>query len=174
MQRLVRSGYRRRHRHHSDRRAYRRYANNCEAAVRDLLPMFDDARLPVETAIRRLSGPGRQTAATCCRAVTAGDRTSKRCCAPDSRERRTGQRLFNDATISLPTNQRALRQKVTQTPAHKMWINHLRQWAHCRDNAQRLGTGTADASTPWREILITASYRLGLPQQLQKPCSARR
>ncbi len=26
------SGYRRRHRHHSDRRAYRRYANNCEAA----------------------------------------------------------------------------------------------------------------------------------------------
>lgn len=48
-----------------------------------------------------------------------------------------------------------------------MWINHLRQWAHCRDNAQRLGLEPQMLNAV-AEILITASYRLGLPQQLQK------
>lgn len=46
-------------------------------------------------------------------------------------------------------------------------INHLRQWAHCRDNAQRLGLEPQMLNAV-AEILITASYRLGLPQQLQK------
>ncbi|HAU6757384.1 TPA: virulence effector SrfC [Salmonella enterica subsp. enterica serovar Orientalis] len=78
--------------------------------------------------------------------------------------------MFDDA-IDLfadePTRASASEGHETGYQAHKMWINHLRQWAHCRDNAQRLGLEPQMLNAV-AEILITASYRLGLPQQLQK------
>lgn len=80
--------------------------------VRDLLPMFDDAQLPVETVIRRLQARPPDMA-TCWPGCYRRYRTSKRCYAPDSREKNRSAVYLMTRSISLPTNQRALqRQKV--------------------------------------------------------------
>jgi len=51
--------------------------------------------------------------------------------------------------------------------AHAMWVNHVRQWSRSDDNASRLGLSPASLRQ-MAEIVIVASYRLGLPEQLQK------
>ncbi|MGK7306214.1 hypothetical protein, partial [Salmonella enterica] len=70
--------------------------------------------------------------------------------------------LFNDA-IDLcadePTRAAASEGHETVDQAKKMWINHVRQWAHCRDNGQRLGLDPQLVNAV-AEILITASYRV--------------
>ncbi|MGK9174956.1 virulence effector SrfC [Yokenella regensburgei] len=51
--------------------------------------------------------------------------------------------------------------------AHAMWVNHVRQWSRNDDNAARLGV-TPTTLRQMAEIVIVSSYRLGLPEQLQK------
>lgn len=51
--------------------------------------------------------------------------------------------------------------------AHAMWINHLRQWSRNDDNAARLGLSSATVRQ-MAEIIIISSYRLNMPEQLQK------
>lgn len=56
--------------------------------------------------------------------------------------------------------------KDTGSQAHKMWVNHVRQWCRDENNAQRLGL---EPQTLRRvaDILVTTSYRLEMPQRLQ-------
>jgi hypothetical protein len=51
--------------------------------------------------------------------------------------------------------------------AHKMWINHVRQWCRDENNARRL---RLDPRTLRQvaDILVTTSYRLEMPQRLQR------
>ncbi|EGI0863184.1 universal stress protein UspE [Salmonella enterica] len=137
--------------------------------VRDLLPMFDDARLPVETVIRRLQAQAARHGDLLAGLLPPVQNFEALLSTRQSREEQVCG-LFNDA-IDLfadePTRASASEGHETGYQAHKMWINHLRQWAHCRDNAQRLGLEPQMLNAV-AEILITASYRLGLPQQLQK------
>ncbi|ELK1311145.1 virulence effector SrfC, partial [Salmonella enterica subsp. enterica serovar Enteritidis] len=137
--------------------------------VRDLLPMFDDARLPVETVIRRLQAQAARHGDLLAGLLPPVQNFEALLRTRQSREEQVCG-LFNDA-IDLfadePTRASASEGHETGYQAHKMWINHLRQWAHCRDNAQRLGLEPQMLNAV-AEILITASYRLGLPQQLQK------
>ncbi|MGU3683396.1 virulence factor SrfC family protein [Citrobacter portucalensis] len=51
--------------------------------------------------------------------------------------------------------------------AHKMWINHVRQWCRDENNARRL---RLDSRTLRQvaDILVTTSYRLEMPQRLQR------
>ena len=50
--------------------------------------------------------------------------------------------------------------------AHKVWINHLRQWSRNDATAARLGLESA-VLQQIADVLVVASYRLNLPQQLQ-------
>ncbi|WP_437891227.1 virulence factor SrfC family protein [Phytobacter sp. V91] len=78
--------------------------------------------------------------------------------------------LFNEAIDLF-----AETQNVEQTQsardvgqqAHAMWVNHVRQWSRNDDNAARFGLSPASLRQ-MAEIIIIASYRLGLPEQLQK------
>lgn len=51
--------------------------------------------------------------------------------------------------------------------AHKVWINHLRQWSRNEAAAARLGLESAVLQQV-ADVLVTSSYRLNLPQQLQR------
>lgn len=51
--------------------------------------------------------------------------------------------------------------------AHKVWMNHLRQWSRNDAAATRLGLEPA-VLQQIAEVLVVASYRLNLPQQLQR------
>ncbi|TDT59542.1 hypothetical protein DFO53_1125 [Enterobacter sp. AG5470] len=51
--------------------------------------------------------------------------------------------------------------------AHALWVNHVRQWSRNDDNAARLGISPA-ALRHMAETVIISSYRLNLPEQLQK------
>lgn len=51
--------------------------------------------------------------------------------------------------------------------AHKVWLNHLRQWSRNDAAAARLGLDPA-VLQQIAEVLVVASYRLNLPQQLQR------
>ncbi|STB31114.1 virulence factor SrfC family protein [Citrobacter koseri] len=78
--------------------------------------------------------------------------------------------LFNEA-IDLfadePDAPRPAENKETGYLAHKMWINHVRQWSRNESNARRLGLESHTLRLVV-DILITASYRLNVPQQLQQ------
>ena len=58
------------------------------------------------------------------------------------------------------------RQKIKRA-AHKVWMNHLRQWSRNDAAATRLGLEPA-VLQQIAEVLVVASYRLNLPQQLQR------
>lgn len=79
--------------------------------------------------------------------------------------------LFNEA-IDLfaesaeSAEPQALSKDVGQQ-AHALWVNHVRQWSRNDDNAARLGLSPA-ALRQMAEIVIVSSYRLNLPEQLQK------
>ncbi|WP_370971920.1 virulence factor SrfC family protein [Enterobacter wuhouensis] len=51
--------------------------------------------------------------------------------------------------------------------AHKVWINHLRQWSRNDAAAARLGLEPA-VLQQIADVLVVTSYRLNLPHQLQK------
>ncbi|MBT1726540.1 virulence factor SrfC family protein [Enterobacter quasimori] len=51
--------------------------------------------------------------------------------------------------------------------AHKVWINHLRQWSRNDAAAARLGLEPAVLQQV-ADVLVVASYRLDLPQRLQR------
>jgi len=51
--------------------------------------------------------------------------------------------------------------------AHALWVNHVRQWSRNDDNAVRLGVSPATLRQ-MAEIVIISSYRLRLPETLQK------
>ena len=51
--------------------------------------------------------------------------------------------------------------------AHKVWINHLRQWSRNEATAARLGLDPA-VLQQITDVLVVTSYRLDLPQQLQR------
>lgn len=78
--------------------------------------------------------------------------------------------LFNDA-VDLFAEVHDAPQTVegndTGDRAHKLWINHLRQWSRDDSNATRLGLKPATLRQVVA-ILIAASYRLQLAQQLQQ------
>lgn len=57
--------------------------------------------------------------------------------------------------------------KETGDLAHRMWVNHARQWCRNEDNARRLGLAP-ETLRQTVDILVTASYRLNLPQHLQQ------
>lgn len=56
--------------------------------------------------------------------------------------------------------------KETGYLAHKMWINHVRQWCRDENNARRLGLDPRTLRQV-ADILVTTSYRLDMPQRLQ-------
>ncbi len=123
MQRLV-GGYRRRHRRH--RRALTGVTRGATAGrVRDLLPMFD-ARLPVETVIRRLQArPRTRLLAELLPPVQNFEALLRR----QSREEQVSGLLMT-RSISLPTDNARFgvrRSENAGYQARKMWINHLRQ-----------------------------------------------
>lgn len=51
--------------------------------------------------------------------------------------------------------------------AHRVWINHLRQWSRNEATAARLGLEPA-VLQQIADVLVVTSYRLDLPQQLQR------
>lgn len=57
--------------------------------------------------------------------------------------------------------------RETGYQAHKMWINHMRQWCRDENNARRL---RLDPRTLRQvaDILVTTSYRTEMPQRLQR------
>ncbi len=58
----------------------------------------------------------------------------------DSREKNGSAVYLMTRSICLPTDNARQRQKVMKQATKRANVdNHLRQWAHCRDNAQRLG-----------------------------------
>ncbi|MBJ3559881.1 virulence effector SrfC [Salmonella enterica subsp. enterica serovar Derby] len=71
--------------------------------------------------------------------------------------------LFADVREPLHSSE----SKETGYQAHKMWINHVRQWCRDDNNARRL---RLDPRTLRQvaDILITTSYRLEMPQRLQQ------
>ncbi|MDN8555446.1 virulence factor SrfC family protein [Citrobacter werkmanii] len=56
--------------------------------------------------------------------------------------------------------------KETGYQAHKMWVNHVRQWCRDENNARRLGLDPRTLRQV-ADILVTTSYRLDMPQRLQ-------
>ena len=78
--------------------------------------------------------------------------------------------LFNE-TIDLFAEVRDTPQpsenKETGYQAHRLWLNHIRQWSRDDSQAQRLGL-TPAALRQVIDILAITSYRLQLPQQLQQ------
>lgn len=79
--------------------------------------------------------------------------------------------LFNDAIdLFAETSESADAQpesKETGHQAYALWVNHVRQWSRNEENAARLGISPA-ALRQVAEIIITSSYRLNLPEQLQR------
>ena len=78
--------------------------------------------------------------------------------------------LFTDV-IDLFADTDALHGDVFQTKdkarlAHRIWINHLRQWSRNEAAAARLGLDTT-VLQQIADTLVLSSYRLNLPQQLQ-------
>lgn len=51
--------------------------------------------------------------------------------------------------------------------AHRVWINHLRQWSRNEATAARLGLEPS-VLQQIADVLVVTSYRLDLPQQLQR------
>jgi hypothetical protein len=51
--------------------------------------------------------------------------------------------------------------------AHRVWVNHLRQWSRNEAAANRLGLDMA-LLPQIADVLVISSYRLDLPQQLQR------
>lgn len=51
--------------------------------------------------------------------------------------------------------------------AHKMWVNHVRQWCRDENNARRLRLEPRTLRQV-ADILVTTSYRLEMPQRLQR------
>ncbi len=51
--------------------------------------------------------------------------------------------------------------------AHRVWINHLRQWSRNEATAARLGLEPS-VLQQIADVLVVTSYRLNLPQQLQR------
>lgn len=79
--------------------------------------------------------------------------------------------LFTD-TIDLfaentPETTNTFQTKDNARLAHKVWINHLRQWSRSDAVAARLGLETA-VLQQIADVLILSSYRLNLPSQLQR------
>lgn len=137
--------------------------------VRNLLPVFEDTRLPVETVIRRLQTQADRHGDLLAGLLPPVQSFEALLRIQQSREKQVSG-LFNDA-IDLFTDE-PIRSSVSEGretgyQVHKMWVNHLRQWARCQDNAQRLGLETQFLNAV-ADILIIASYRLDLPQQLQQ------
>lgn len=78
--------------------------------------------------------------------------------------------LFNDAIdlfAEVRDTPEASENKETGYQAYRLWLNHLRQWSRDDNHAQGLGLSPAKLRQVV-DILITASYRLQLPQQLQQ------
>ncbi len=79
--------------------------------------------------------------------------------------------LFNEAidlfAESAENVEHILSARDVGQQAHAMWVNHVRQWSRNDDNAARLGLSPATLRH-MAEIVIVASYRLGLAEQLQK------
>ncbi|EPJ7087838.1 virulence factor SrfC family protein [Citrobacter amalonaticus] len=78
--------------------------------------------------------------------------------------------LFNEAIDLFAEVRDAPQQtenKETGYQAHRLWLNHIRQWSRDDSQAQRLGV-TPAALRQVVDILAIASYRLQLPQQLQQ------
>nr|WP_318381667.1 virulence factor SrfC family protein [uncultured Enterobacter sp.] len=79
--------------------------------------------------------------------------------------------LFNEAIdLFAESSERAEQRPVardTGHQAHAMWVNHLRQWSRNDANAERLNL-TSAALRQVADILIVASYRLNLSEQLQQ------
>ncbi|WP_152081195.1 virulence factor SrfC family protein [Enterobacter oligotrophicus] len=77
--------------------------------------------------------------------------------------------LFTDVidlfAENAPESTTAFQTKDKARLAHKVWINHLRQWSRS-DAASRLGLEPA-VLQQIADVLIVTSYRLNLPQQLQ-------
>lgn len=77
--------------------------------------------------------------------------------------------LFTDVidlfAENAPESTTAFQTKDKARLAHKVWINHLRQWSRS-DAASRLGLKPA-VLQQIADVLIVTSYRLNLPQQLQ-------
>lgn len=77
--------------------------------------------------------------------------------------------LFNDA-IDLFAEVRETPQqadgKDAGYQAHRMWLNHLRQWSRDHSQARRLGL-TPETLRQVVDIIIITSYRLDLPHKLQ-------
>ncbi|MEO3738837.1 virulence factor SrfC family protein [Kosakonia sp. WA-90] len=79
--------------------------------------------------------------------------------------------LFNEsidlfAESAENTEQQPMAKDIGQQ-AHALWVNHVRQWSRNDDNAARLGISPA-ALRHMAETVIISSYRLNLPEQLQK------
>lgn len=72
--------------------------------------------------------------------------------------------LFAEGT---PESSGAFQTKDNARLAHKVWINHLRQWSRNDAAAARLGLEPA-VLQQIADVLIVSSYRLNLPQQLQR------
>lgn len=136
--------------------------------LRDLLPVPDDARLPVETVIRRLQAQAARHGDLLTGLLPSVQSFDALLRIRQPREEQVNG-LFNDAIdlfADAPARAPASEGRETGYQAHKMWINHLRQWARSQDNALRLGL-EPQVLNAVAEILITASYRLDLPQRLQ-------
>ncbi len=77
--------------------------------------------------------------------------------------------LFNEAIDLFAGTQDAPQQTESKEigyQAHRMWLNHLRQWSRDDSHAGRTGLTPATLRAV-ADILIVTSYRLGLPRQLQ-------
>lgn len=78
--------------------------------------------------------------------------------------------LFNeeiDLFADMRDAPRPAENKETGDLAHRMWVNHVRQWCRNEENARRLGLAPQTLRHTV-DILVTASYRLDLPQHLQQ------
>ncbi|WP_256937098.1 virulence factor SrfC family protein, partial [Enterobacter chuandaensis] len=79
--------------------------------------------------------------------------------------------LFTDAIdlfADTPQESNGLHQtKDKARLAHRVWINHLRQWSRNEAAAARLGLETAMLQHI-ADVLVVTSYRLDLPQQLRR------
>ncbi len=135
--------------------------------VRDLLPMFDDARLPVETVIRRLQSRAARHGDLLAELLPPVQNFEALLHPTVAKEQVSG--LFNDA-IDLFADEPT---RASASEGHETGYGRTKCGSiicasgPCRDNAQRLGLEPQMLNAV-AEILITASYRLGLPQQLQK------
>ncbi|PNC09411.1 virulence effector SrfC [Enterobacter cloacae] len=79
--------------------------------------------------------------------------------------------LFNDVidlfAEDAQENPGVLQTKDKARMAHSVWVNHLRQWSRNDAAAARLGLD-AGVLQQIADVLIVTSYRLYLPQQLQR------